>query len=124
MAPVILTRAAEIDLSGRRLLLVEEALRDYVGHWFEYVKSVVEINEGAGVEVTVAAHRQVDKELPPLAFTPAACSPKPIGTASITSHKPGAVMSGSPSIIGGSIAQCRGFLKRPGLTIVFSFRQS
>jgi glycosyltransferase involved in cell wall biosynthesis len=56
-------RAVETDLSGRRLLIVEEALRDYVGHWFEYVKSVAEINEGAGVKVTVAAHRQIDKEL-------------------------------------------------------------
>jgi glycosyltransferase involved in cell wall biosynthesis len=51
------------DLSGRRLLIVEEALRDHVGHWFEYVKSVTKINEGAGVQVTVAAHRQIDKQL-------------------------------------------------------------
>jgi glycosyltransferase involved in cell wall biosynthesis len=56
-------RAVETDLSGRRLLIVEEALRDYVGHWFEYVKSVAEINETAGVKVTVAAHRQIEKEL-------------------------------------------------------------
>jgi len=51
------------DLSGRRLLIVEEALRNYVGHWFEYVNSVAKINEGAGVQVTVAAHRQIDKQL-------------------------------------------------------------
>src|SRR5262245_66610809 len=55
--------AAETDLSGRRLLIVEEALRNYVGHWFEYVNSVAKINEGAGVQVTVAAHRQIDKQL-------------------------------------------------------------
>jgi glycosyltransferase involved in cell wall biosynthesis len=54
---------ANIDLAGRRLLIVEEALRDFRGHWFEYVKSVAEINEGAGVEVTVAAHRQIDEQL-------------------------------------------------------------
>src|SRR5262245_22873946 len=57
------TRAMEAYLSGRRLLIVEEGLRDYVGHWFEYVKAVVEINQRAGVKVTVAAHRQIDKEL-------------------------------------------------------------
>jgi len=56
-------RETKIDLSGRRLLIVEEALRDYVGHWFEYVKSVTEINEAAGVEVTVAAHQDIDNEL-------------------------------------------------------------
>src|SRR5262249_36736748 len=35
----------------------------YIGHWFEYVKSVAEINEAAGVEVTVAGSRQIDKNL-------------------------------------------------------------
>src|SRR5262245_12450901 len=57
------SRVAEMDLSGRRLLIVEEGLRDYKGHWFEYVKSVAEVNKRAGVEVTVAAHRQIGREL-------------------------------------------------------------
>src|SRR5262249_23934063 len=46
------SNSIQTDLFGRRLLIVEEALRDYIGHWFEYVKSVAEINEAAGVEVT------------------------------------------------------------------------
>ena len=43
-------------LAGRRLLVVEEALKDFVGHWFEYVRSVADLNRAAGVEVTVVAH--------------------------------------------------------------------
>ena len=43
-------------LKGRRLLVVEEALKDFVGHWYEYVRSVADLNRAAGVEVTVVAH--------------------------------------------------------------------
>ena len=44
------------DLTGKRLLVVEEALKDFVGHWYEYVRSVADLNRAAGVEVTVVAH--------------------------------------------------------------------
>ena len=44
------------DLRGKRLLVVEEALKDFVGHWYEYVRSVADLNRAAGVEVTVVAH--------------------------------------------------------------------
>ena len=44
------------SLQGRRLLVVEEALKDFVGHWYEYVRSVADLNRAAGVEVTVVAH--------------------------------------------------------------------
>lgn len=47
-------------LSGKRLLVVEEALKDRVGHWFEYVKSVAEICAGEGVEVMIGAHSRID----------------------------------------------------------------
>ena len=43
-------------LPGRRLLVVEEALKDFVGHWYEYVRAVADLNRAAGVEVTVVAH--------------------------------------------------------------------
>lgn len=43
-------------LQGKRLLVVEEALKDYVGHWYEYVRSVVDLNRAAMVEVTVVSH--------------------------------------------------------------------
>jgi glycosyltransferase involved in cell wall biosynthesis len=52
-----------INLPGRRLLIVEEGLRDYKGHWFEYVNSVAEINKRSGIHVTIAAHRGIDQEL-------------------------------------------------------------
>src|SRR4051812_30042725 len=51
------------DISGRRLLVVEEALRDHSGHWFEYVSAVVSMNRSAGVEVDVAAHGLIDPAL-------------------------------------------------------------
>ena len=44
------------SLQGRRLLVVEEALKDFVGHWYEYVRSVADLNRAAGVEVIVVAH--------------------------------------------------------------------
>ncbi|MCA1661996.1 MAG: hypothetical protein LC648_07485 [Novosphingobium sp.] len=48
---------------ARRLLIVEEALKDYVGHWYEYVRAVAELNRGAGVEVSVVAHAAVSEAL-------------------------------------------------------------
>lgn len=48
---------AKADGSPRRLLIAEEALRDYTGHWFEYVKSVRELGQCGGVDVVTAAHK-------------------------------------------------------------------
>ncbi len=50
-------------LSGKRLLVVEEALKDRIGHWYEYVKAVAEINAAEGAEVTVGAHCRIDPEI-------------------------------------------------------------
>jgi len=47
-------------LAGRRLLVVEEALKDPVGHWYEYIKAVVELNRAAGVEVVTAVHAEIE----------------------------------------------------------------
>ena len=44
------------SLQGCRLLVVEEALKDFVGHWYEYVRSVADLNRAAGVDVTVVSH--------------------------------------------------------------------
>lgn len=41
---------------ARRLLIVEEALKDFVGHWYEYVRAVVELNRAEGTQVAVAGH--------------------------------------------------------------------
>ena len=43
-------------LHGKRLLVVEEALKDFVGHWYEYVRSVADLNRSEGVAVTVVTH--------------------------------------------------------------------
>ena len=44
------------SLRGRRLLVVEEALKDFVGHWYEYVRSVADLNRADGAEVSIVAH--------------------------------------------------------------------
>jgi glycosyltransferase involved in cell wall biosynthesis len=56
--------AAEDDelharLDGARLLICEEALKDEVGHWFEYCRAVEQIHAGYGVETTILAHSDV-----------------------------------------------------------------
>ena len=48
---------------ARRLLIVEEALKDYVGHWYEYVRAVVELNRAERIEVTVVGHANATNEL-------------------------------------------------------------
>lgn len=64
MAPHFLMRSSHaMPLTNRRLLIVEEALQNYTGHWYEYDRAVTEFNRAAGVEVTVAAHRTVDPEI-------------------------------------------------------------
>jgi glycosyltransferase involved in cell wall biosynthesis len=50
-------------LLGRRLLIVEEALKNHTGHWYEYDKAVYDIGTAAGVAVTVAAHRSVERSI-------------------------------------------------------------
>ncbi len=49
--------------SGRRLLIVEEALKDYVGHWYEYVRAVAELAQGEGDRVSVVGHRRATPAL-------------------------------------------------------------
>jgi glycosyltransferase involved in cell wall biosynthesis len=50
-------------VAERRLLIVEEALRDYVGHWYEYVRAVTDLARGDGVEVTIAGHAEASEAL-------------------------------------------------------------
>src|ERR1017187_859957 len=42
-------------MSPRRWLIVEDALRDRTGHWFEYVSTFSQALRGMGDEVTVLA---------------------------------------------------------------------
>src|SRR6202034_2036608 len=50
-------------LVGKRLLVVEEALKTHVGHWYEYDKAVCDIHRAVGVETTVAAHSEVSSDI-------------------------------------------------------------
>jgi glycosyltransferase involved in cell wall biosynthesis len=47
-------------LHGKRMLVVEEALKNESGHWYEYVKSVAELNRMAGAETVVVSHVDTD----------------------------------------------------------------
>jgi glycosyltransferase involved in cell wall biosynthesis len=46
-----------------KILIAEEALRSLDGHWFEYVRTIVEGCRRAGDEVTVACHRDAVPEV-------------------------------------------------------------
>jgi len=47
-------------LRGKRMLVVEEALKNESGHWYEYVKSVAELNRMAGAKTVVVSHVETD----------------------------------------------------------------
>ena len=51
------------SLAGKRLLVVEEALKDFVGHWYEYVKAVAELSTAAGASVEVVGHTRASDTL-------------------------------------------------------------
>lgn len=48
---------------ARRLLIVEESLRDLKAHWFEYIKTIAQSATMQGYQVEVACHHQADKEI-------------------------------------------------------------
>jgi glycosyltransferase involved in cell wall biosynthesis len=49
-----------LDLSGRRLLVSEEALKSEVGHFYEYNRSVIEIAAQYGANGVVAVHKNAN----------------------------------------------------------------
>jgi glycosyltransferase involved in cell wall biosynthesis len=46
-----------------RLLIVEEALKNRSGHWYEYNRALVGEGRSRGLEVTLLAHRNIDPEI-------------------------------------------------------------
>jgi glycosyltransferase involved in cell wall biosynthesis len=52
-----------MNLKPQKLLIVEEALKDHRGHWYEYDKAVTDINRAIGVNVTLAAHQTVSQDI-------------------------------------------------------------
>jgi len=51
-----------LNLQGKTLGIIEEALCGFTGHWYEWIRSVKIINESAGVRVRVAGNRAMDPE--------------------------------------------------------------
>ena len=51
------------NFANRKLLISEEALKDEIGHWFEYCKSVADIGIHYGVETFVAVHKDAKKSV-------------------------------------------------------------
>lgn len=51
------------SLRGKHLLVVEEALKTQVGHWYEYNRAVFEAHRALGVETIVAAHQDVGADI-------------------------------------------------------------
>ena len=47
-------------IQPKRLLVVEEVLKDPVGHWYEYVRSVIEMNRAEGVDAIAVVHAAVE----------------------------------------------------------------
>lgn len=48
---------------AKRLLIVEEALKDRVGHWYEYNKAIVEEARSRGIEVTLLVHQDIEQDV-------------------------------------------------------------
>ena len=51
-----------MNLDEKRLLICEEALIRYTGHFHSWVKAIKHINEQAGVKVEIAANKHVHTE--------------------------------------------------------------
>jgi len=47
----------------KRLLIVEEALKNRRGHWYEYNRNIIEEARFRGIEVTILAHRDVENSI-------------------------------------------------------------
>ncbi|WP_207511715.1 glycosyltransferase [Longitalea luteola] len=52
-----------ISLKGKRLLICEEGLLDYKGHFYSWIKAIRAIHLEAGAEVLVASNLHVDKNI-------------------------------------------------------------
>lgn len=52
-----------MDLSGKRLLICEEALENYKGHFYTWIKAIRTINTAAGATVLVAGNKKVESAI-------------------------------------------------------------
>lgn len=46
-----------------RLLIVEEALKNRNGHWYEYNKAIIEEARSRGIEVTLLVHKDIETDI-------------------------------------------------------------
>jgi glycosyltransferase involved in cell wall biosynthesis len=54
---------APAAIAGKRMVVIEEALKTHSGHWFEYLRAVSELNARAGARTTVVVHRDAEREV-------------------------------------------------------------
>jgi glycosyltransferase involved in cell wall biosynthesis len=59
----LLSTSDLLSLKGKRLLICEEGLLDYKGHFYSWIKAIRTIHQQAGVEVLVASHAQVNEKI-------------------------------------------------------------
>jgi glycosyltransferase involved in cell wall biosynthesis len=52
-----------MDLKGKKLLICEEALTGYRGHYYTWIKAIRHIHESAGAEVMVAGNMLMDESI-------------------------------------------------------------
>jgi glycosyltransferase involved in cell wall biosynthesis len=51
------------QIEGKRLLIAEEGLIDFHGHFYTWIKAIKKMNENAGVKVTVAGNINASEEI-------------------------------------------------------------
>lgn len=52
-----------MSLKGKKLLICEEALHDYAGHYYTWIKAIRHLNLERGAEVLVAGHREMRESI-------------------------------------------------------------
>lgn len=52
-----------MNLDGKRLLICEEALTGYMAHFYSWIKSIRKLNMDVGVEVEIAANKEVEESI-------------------------------------------------------------
>ncbi len=58
-----MTGSRPVPVKPQRLLIVEEALKDRRGHWYEYNLAIVREARRRGIHTTILAHEAIEKDL-------------------------------------------------------------
>ncbi len=52
-----------MNVSGKKLLILEEGLRDYNAHFYTWIKAIRKINIDAGAEVIIGGHNEINDKI-------------------------------------------------------------